>query len=115
MTDISLADFGNRVAPPPRRSWQRESIVWALVALVHLALITLFVVSEMLPQDDTSRPLPIETMFLLSMLPNMPAPPVRIIKPEVPSAIAPVITVAPVVVAPPEPPMIEPQTPADIL
>ncbi len=54
-------------------------------------------------------------MFLLSMLPNITAPQVKIIKPEVPSAIAPIITTAPVVVAPPEPPMIQPQTPADIL
>ena len=75
----------------------------------------MFILSEILPKDDTRKPVPIETMFLLSMLPNTPAPPVKIIQPEVPSAITPTITTAPVVVTPPEPPMIQPETPADIL
>lgn len=89
--------------------------MWALVALVHLLLVTLFVMSEFVPQDRERRPTMIETMFLLSMLPSEDAPQIKVIKPEVPSATAPIFTTAPVIVQRPEPPMIKPETPADIL
>ena len=115
MSDQGLAYYGNRVAKPPRRGRLTQTVSWVLVALVHFVLLSMFILSEILPKDDTRKPLPIETMFLLSMLPNTPAPPVKIIKPEVPNATAPIITTAPVVVTPPEPPMIQPETPADIL
>jgi hypothetical protein len=91
-------------------------VSWVLVALVHVFLITLFVMSEILPQDETHKTMPIETMFLLSMLPNTHAPAVKIIKPEVPDATAPIITTAPLVVVPrEEPPMIQPEAPEDVL
>ena len=115
LNELSLASFGHRITPPVRRSWARQSTVWALVALVHLFLLTLFVMSEFVAQDRLRHPSAIETMFLLSMLPKVSAPPVKIIRPQEPSAIAPVFTTAPLIVLPPEPPMIKPETPADIL
>jgi hypothetical protein len=116
LSDQGLAYYGNRVARPPRRGPLTRSVSWVLVALVHILLITLFVMSEILPDQETRHTLPIETMFLLSMLPNTHAPQVKIIKPEVPNATVPVITTAPLVVVPlEEPPMIQPETPADIL
>ena len=115
MNELSLASFGNRAVPPVRRSWARQSTVWALVALVHLLLVTLFVMSEFAPKDRERHPTMIETMFLLSMMPKEDVPPIKVIKPEVPSATVPIFTTAPQIVMQPEPPMIQPQTPADIL
>jgi hypothetical protein len=116
LSDYGLAYYGHRVTRPDRPSLARQTVAWILVALVHAFLLTMFIMSEFLPADQLRKPSPIETMFLLAMRSNMPAPPIKIIKPEVPTATVPTFTTAPLVVVPmPEPPMIQPETPADIL
>jgi hypothetical protein len=120
LTDHALAFYGNRPARLPmqeeRRLLLRRTFAWVLVALVHVVLLSLFVLSQYREARLTLRHRELETILDLTKFPAMPAPPVRLIKPQVPTAKEPTINTAPVIVVPPDnPDLAVPKTPADIL
>ena len=99
-----------------RRLLLRRTFAWVLVALVHIVLLSLFVLSQYREARLTLRHRELETILDLTKFPAMPAPPVRLIKPQVPTAKEPTINTAPVIVVPPDnPDLAVPKTPADIL
>ncbi len=99
-----------------RRLLLRRTFAWVLVALVHVVLLSLFVLSQYREARLTLRHRELETILDLTKFPAMPAPPVRLIKPQVPTAKEPTINTAPVIVVPPDnPDLAVPKTPADIL
>lgn len=117
MTDHALAFYGNRRLPDEeeRRLLIRRAVSWALVALIHVILLSVFILDQYRMSHFTLKP-PVETILDLTKLPTGQAPPIRMIQPEVPRAAPPVITTAPVIVVPPpNPEQAMPQTPADIL
>ena len=120
LTDHALAYFGNRVARPSseeeRRLLIRRVTSWTMVGLVHILLLSLFILDQYRQRSLMIRRAPVETILDLTRLPAGNAPPIRLIRPEVPSATPPVITTAPLIVVPPaNPDEAVPQTPADIL
>ena len=120
MTDHALAFYGQRRPrlsnEEERRLLIRRVISWTLVGLIHVLLLSLFILDQIRERSLMVRREPVETILDLSRLPAGNAPPIRLIKPEVPTAVAPVITTAPVIVVPPtNPDEVVPQTPADIL
>lgn len=119
MTDHALAFYGNRPQRLPneedRRQILRRVVSWTLVGLVHVLLLSLFILDEYRQSHFTLKP-PTETILDLTRLPQGQAPPVSLVRPEVPRATAPIITTAPVIVVPPpNPEQTMPKTPADIL
>jgi hypothetical protein len=119
LTDHALAFYGNRPARLPteeeRRLLARRALTWVLVGLVHMLLLSIFIVSQYRETRFTLKR-PVETILDLTKFPAMPSPPVRLIKPEVPTAREPAINTAPVIVVPPaNPDQAMPKTPADIL
>lgn len=119
MTDHALALYGNRPQHLPneenRRQFMRRAVCWVLVALVHIPLLYLFVLDQYQRSHFTLKP-PVETILDLTRLPRGEAPPVNLVRPEVPRATPPIITTAPVIVVPPpNPEQTMPKTPADIL
>ena len=120
MTDHALAFYGQRRPrlsnEEERRLLVRRVISWTLVGLIHVLLLSLFILDQIRERSLMVRREPVETILDLSRLPAGNAPPIRLIKPEVPTAVAPVITTAPVIVVPPaNPDEAVPKTPADIL
>ncbi len=114
-----MAYYGNRVARPSseeeRRLMIRRIVSWALVVLIHVVLLSAFILDQYRASHFTFRK-PVETILDLIKLPAGQAPPVRMIQPIVPHAEEPKITTAPVIVVPlPNPDQAIPQTPADIL
>ena len=90
-------------------------VSWVLVGLIHVLLLSLFILDEYRQSHFTLKP-PTETILDLTRLPQGQAPPVPLVRPEVPRATPPVITTAPVIVVPPpNPDQTMPKTPADIL
>ncbi len=69
-----------------RRLLLRRTFTWVLVALVHFVLLSLFVLSQYREARLTLRRPELETILDLTKFPAMPAPPVRLIKPQVPAA-----------------------------
>ena len=120
MTDHALAFYGNRLArlsdEEERRLLVRRVVSWTLVGLIHVLLLSLFILDQYRQLSLIKRVAPTEIILDLTKLPAGNAPPIRLIRPEVPTATPPVITTAPVIVAPPtNPDQVMPQTPADIL
>lgn len=120
MTDHALAFYGNRPArlsdEEERRLLVRRVISWTLVGLVHVLLLSLFILDQYRQLSLMKRVAPIEITLDLTKLSVGNAPPIRLIRPEVPTVTEPVITTAPVIVAPPtNPEQAVPQTPADVL
>jgi hypothetical protein len=123
LSDTSLAPYGNRIIRPPdepHRTARKRLISWALVVRVHgffLALLT----ANFIKQERVGQKGPIETFFDISMLHNPnPAPPIRMIKPEVENPNQPEISTAPIMIPPlkklPEvPPESVPAKPGDVL
>jgi len=97
----------------------RRAISWALVALVHVLLLSIMALDQYHWRTMALRKPGTELILDLSQAPRSEAPPVQLIQPIVPRASAPEITTAPVIVVPPPPPNSEapplPQAPADIL
>jgi hypothetical protein len=93
-------------------------ISWALVVLVHVALIAALVLDQLHWRTLMMKPAA-ETMLDLTRLnqSEAEAPPVVLVRPIVPRAAPPEVTTAPVIVVPPPniQPLAPPQTPADIL
>jgi hypothetical protein len=119
LTDHALAFYGNRPRHKPsqeyRRQFIRRAVYWVLVLLVHVPLIYLLILDQYRQSHLILRP-PVETILDLTRLPRGLAPPVPLVRPEVPRATAPIITTAPVIVVPPpNPDQTMPKTPADIL
>ena len=99
-----------------RRLLIRRVISWTLVGLIHVLLLSLFILDQIRERSLMVRHEPVETILDLTKLPAGEAPPVRLVKPEVPTATPPVVTTAPMIVVPPaNPDEAVPQTPADIL
>jgi hypothetical protein len=119
VTDHALAFYGNRPARLPseeeRRLLIRRVVSWTLVGLIHVVLLSLFILDQYRMNHFTLKP-PVETILDLTKLPAGESPPIRMIQPVVPNATAPRITTAPVIVVPPpNPDLPVPQTPADVL
>lgn len=119
MTDHALALYGNRPQHLPNeenpRQFMWRAVSWVLVALVHVVLLYPFVVDQYRQSHFTLKPA-VETILDLTKLPRGVAPPVNLVRPEVPPATAPIITTAPVIVVPPpNPKLTMPKTPADVL
>ena len=119
MTDHALTFYENRPARPSRveerRLLIRRAATWTLVALVHVVLLSAFILDQYRTARFTLKPRQ-EIILDIAKLPAGPAPPIRLIQPAVPSATAPKINTAPVIVLPPlNPDQAMPQTPADIL
>ena len=117
LTDHALAYYGNRGLPDEegRRVLIRRVATWTLVALVHVLLLSAFILDQYQRERLILRPQK-EIILDLTRLPKGVAPPIRLIQPLVPHAEAPAITTAPVIVLPPpNPDLAPPQTPADIL
>jgi hypothetical protein len=117
VTDHALAFYGNRRLPDEeeRRLLIRRVVSWALVVLIHIVLLSAFILDQYRMNRFTLKP-PVETILDLTKLPTGRAPPIQLIQPIVPRATQPVITTAPVIVVPPpSPDQVFPQTPADIL
>jgi hypothetical protein len=119
LTDHALAFYGNRPQHKPnqeyRRQFIRRAVYWALVLLVHVPLIYLLILDQYRQSRFTLKP-SVETILDLTRLPRGLAPPVPLVRPQVPRATAPIITTAPVIVVPPpNPEQAMPKTPADIL
>ena len=120
MTDHALAFYGHRPAhlsnEEERRLLIRRVISWTLVGLIHVLLLSLFILDQIRERSLMTRREPVETILDLTTLPAGEAPPIRLIRPEVPTVTPPVISTAPVIVVPPaNPDEAVPQTPADIL
>ena len=120
MTDHALAFYGQRPRhlsnEEERRLLIRRVISWTLVGLVHVLLLSLFILDQIRERSLMVRHEPVETILDLTKLPAGNAPPIRLVRPEVPTAVPPVITTAPVIVIPPaNPDEAVPHTPADIL
>jgi len=120
LTDHALAFYGHRPQrlsnEEERRLLIRRVISWTLVGLIHVLLLSLFILDQIRERSLFVRREPVETILDLTKLPAGEAPPIRLIKPEVPSAVPPPITTAPVIVVPPlNPDQVMPQTPADVL
>lgn len=114
-----MAFYGNRPARLPteeeRRLLIRRILCWVLVALIHVILLSAFILDQYRMSRLTLKP-PTETILDLTKLPQGQSPPIRMIQPEIPHASEPKITTAPVIVVPPpNPDQAMPQTPADIL
>ncbi len=94
----------------------RRAISWTLVGLVHILLLSAFILGQYQNARLFMRPRK-EIILDLTRLPKGVAPPIRLIRPLVPHAEAPTITTAPVIVLPPPnaDQTAPPQTPADIL
>jgi hypothetical protein len=118
LTDHALAYYGNRGLPDEeeRRLMIRRAISWTLVGLVHILLLSAFILGQYQNARLFLRPQK-EIILDLTRLPKGVAPPIRLIQPLVPHAEAPTITTAPVIVLPPPnaDQTAPPQTPADIL
>ena len=119
MTDHALAFYGNRSrrlsSEEERRLLVRRIWTWVLVALIHVILLSAFILDQYRMNRFTLKR-PVETILDLTRLPRGQAPPIRMIQPVVPHATEPKITTAPVIVVPPpNPDQAMPQTPADIL
>ncbi|HEX4117201.1 MAG TPA: hypothetical protein VHX99_00240, partial [Rhizomicrobium sp.] len=121
MTDHAIALYGNRPRRRPndqRRVLLQRLISWALVVLVHVALIAALVLDQLHWRTLMMKPAA-ETMLDLTRLnqSEAEAPPVVLVRPIVPRAAPPEVTTAPVIVVPPPniQPLAPPQTPADIL
>ena len=119
LTDHAMAFYGNRPARLPneeeRRVMIRRAATWTLVALVHVLLLSAFILDQYQRERLIIRPQK-EIILDLTRLPRGAAPPIQMIQPLVPHAEAPTITTAPVIVIPPpNPDLAAPQTPADIL
>ena len=120
LTDHALAFYGHRPQrlsnEEERRLLIRRVISWTLVGLIHVLLLSLFILDQIRERSLFVRREPVETILDLTKLPAGNAPPIRLIRPEVPTAVPPPITTAPVIVVPPvNPDQAIPQTPADIL
>jgi hypothetical protein len=119
LTDHALAFYDNRRTRPSneeeRRLLIRRAVSWALVLLIHVVLLSAFILDQYRMSHFTLKP-PVETILDLTKLPAGQSPPVQMIRPEVPNIEAPKITTAPVIVVPPpNPDQAMPKTPADIL
>jgi hypothetical protein len=117
VTDHALAFYENRRLPneEERRLLVRRAVSWVLVVLIHIVILSAFILDQYRMSHLTLKP-PVETILDLTKLPVGQAPPIQMIQPEVPRAAPPVITTAPVIVLPPpNPDQAMPQTPADIL
>jgi hypothetical protein len=117
VTDHALAFYGNRRLPneEERRLLVLRAVSWVLVVLIHIVILSAFILDQYRMSHLTLKP-PVETILDLTKLPVGQAPPIQMIQPEVPRAAPPVITTAPVIVLPPpNPDQAMPQTPADIL
>jgi hypothetical protein len=123
VTDHALALYGNRPLRRPneerRRLLLQRLISWALVVLVHVALMAALVLDQLHWRTLMMKPAA-ETMLDLTKLHQneAEAPPVVLVRPIVPRAAPPEFTTAPVIVVPPplpNTPVVPPQTPADIL
>ena len=118
LTDHALAYYGNRGLPDEeeRRLMIRRAISWTLVGLVHILLLSAFILGQYQNARLFIRPQK-EIILDLTRLPKGVAPPIRLIQPLVPHAEAPTITTAPVIMLPPPnaDQTAPPQTPADIL
>jgi hypothetical protein len=119
LTDHALAFYENRRAPlsseEERRLLIRRAVSWVLVLLIHVVLLSAFILDQYRMSRFTLKP-PVETILDLTKLPTGQAPPIQMIRPEVPHAEEPRVTTAPVIVVPPpNPDQAMPQTPADIL
>ncbi|MES2256392.1 MAG: hypothetical protein V4559_15300 [Pseudomonadota bacterium] len=119
MTDHAMAFYGNRPSRLPneeeRRVLIRRAATWTLVALVHVLLLSAFILDQYQREHVTIRKQH-EIILDLTRLPRGAAPPIQMIQPTVPHANEPKITTAPVIVIPPpNPDLAMPQTPADIL
>ena len=120
MTDHALAFYGNRPARLPREDERRllirRSLSSVLVGLIHILLLSLFILDQYRQSHLVLRK-PVETILDITRLPAGEAPPIRLIRPTVPSATEPEITTAPVIVVPPPnaDQQAVPKTPADIL
>jgi hypothetical protein len=119
LTDHAMAFYGNRPSRLPnqeeRRLLIRRAATWTAVALVHVLLLSAFILDQYRQERLTIRPQK-EIILDLTRLPRGAAPPIQMIRPMVPHANEPVITTAPVIVIPPpNPDLAVPQTPADIL
>jgi len=119
VTDHALAFYGNRHArlssEEERRLLIRRISTWVLVALIHVILLSAFILDQYRMSHFILKK-PVETILDLTRLPRGQAPPIRMIQPVVPHAKEPKITTAPVIVLPPlNPDQAMPQTPADIL
>ena len=87
LTDHALAFYGNRPRLPDeeeRRLLIRRAVSWALVALIHVVLLSLFILDQYRMSRFTLKP-PVETILDLTKLPAGQAPPIRMIQPEVPT------------------------------
>ncbi|MEP6829011.1 MAG: hypothetical protein ABI963_01630 [Rhizomicrobium sp.] len=114
-----MAFYGNRPSRLPneeeRRVLIRRAATWTLVALVHVLLLSAFILDQYRQENLTMRKQS-EIILDLTRLPRGSAPPIQMIRPLVPHATEPQITTAPVIVLPPpNPDLAMPQTPADIL
>ncbi|HXS08317.1 MAG TPA: hypothetical protein VN723_16115 [Rhizomicrobium sp.] len=120
MTDHALAFYGQRRLrlsnEEERRLLVRRVISWTLVGLIHVLLLSLFILDQIRERSLMMRREPVETILDLTKLPVGEAPPIRLIRPEVPAAAPPPITTAPAIVVPPiNPDQAVPHTPEDIL
>src|SRR6185312_8993599 len=100
LTDHALAFYGQRPHrlsnEEERRLLFRRVISWTLVGLIHVVLLSLFILDQIRERSLFVRREPVETILDLTKLPASEAPPIRLIRPEVPTAVAPAITTAPV-------------------
>jgi hypothetical protein len=119
LTDHALAFYETRHArlstEEERRLLIRRALSWVLVLLIHVVLLSAFILDQYRMSHFTLKP-PVEIILDLTKLPAGQSPPIQMIRPEVPNIEAPRVTTAPVIVVPPpNPDQAMPQTPADIL
>jgi len=78
-------------------------IAWCAVALIHLLLIGVLLISEKPPRMHRALT-PMETELLLTLQKQGRAPKVQLVRPLAPDEIAPEIITAPITLPPPAPP-----------
>ncbi len=92
-----------------RRIWLRDSIAWVLVALIHLVIFLILVVSLQQARDRQGRRTPIESILDLSLLKQNKATPLDVTKPE--DNERDDVSAKPLTIMPPKPPIIEQERP----